>query len=152
RHKRGSPMTDALHPLEPLTPDEILAAVAIIKKEKRLASSFRFVTVTLHEPPKQSGQLYAPADSLPRQAFLILLDNATGKGYEAVVDLPAEKVARFDGLPDRVQPPIMLDEFIECEEAVKRSPEFLAALKKRGLDDVSLVMVDPWSAGVYGGE
>src|SRR6185295_5755306 len=51
-----------------------------------------------------------------------------------------------------VQPPIVLDEFIECEEAVKRSPEFLAALKKRGVDDVNLVMVDPWSAGVYGVE
>jgi primary-amine oxidase len=46
----------------------------------------------------------------------------------------------------------MLDEFIECEEAVKKSPEFLAALKKRGISDVNLVMVDPWSAGVYGTE
>ena len=34
----------------------------------------------------------------------------------------------------------------------RRSPEFLAALKKRGVEDVSLVMVDPWSAGIYGTE
>jgi primary-amine oxidase len=46
----------------------------------------------------------------------------------------------------------MLDEFMECEEAVKRSPEFIEALRKRGIEDVDLVMVDPWSAGSYGVE
>jgi len=39
-----------------------------------------------------------------------------------------------------------------ARKAVKKSPEFLAALKKRGVTDVSLVMVDPWSAGDYGVE
>lgn len=43
----------------------------------------------------------------------------------------------------------MLDEFIECEAAVKASPEFQAAIKKRGITDADLVMVDPWSAGYY---
>src|SRR5262249_40026276 len=32
------------------------------------------------------------------------------------------------------------------------SPEFQAALKKRGVKDVGLVMVEPWSAGNYGTE
>ena len=58
----------------------------------------------------------------------------------------------LDDLPESVQPPIMLDEFVECEEAVKRSPAFREALRKRGVEDVNLVMVDPWSAGVYGNE
>src|SRR5262249_29941159 len=47
---------------------------------------------------------------------------------------------------------IMLDEFGECEEVVKKSPQFKEALKKRGLTDTSLVMVEPWSAGNYGTE
>ena len=46
----------------------------------------------------------------------------------------------------------MLDEFGECEAAVRRSPLFQAALKKRGVTDADLVMVDPWSAGMYGTE
>ena len=46
----------------------------------------------------------------------------------------------------------MLDEFVECEEAVRRSPVFREAMKKRGIEDVSLVMVDAWSAGHYGNE
>jgi primary-amine oxidase len=137
------------HPLEPLTAAEIAAAVAVVRADRALPATYRFVTVTLHEPAKEAVLAGAPA---PREAFLILLDNATGRGHEAVVDLDASRVAAMHELPPGVQPPIMLDEFVECEEAVKRSPEFLAALRKRGVEDVSLVMVDPWSAGVYGTE
>jgi primary-amine oxidase len=44
-----------------------------------------------------------------------------------------------------------VDEQVECEQAVLRSPEFLAALKKHCENvDPSLVMVDIWSAGNYG--
>src|SRR5215471_15826681 len=46
----------------------------------------------------------------------------------------------------------MVDAFIECEEAAKRSPEVRTALKKQGVDADSLVMVDAWSAGHYGNE
>src|SRR5258708_35474173 len=46
----------------------------------------------------------------------------------------------------------MLDEFFECEELLKKDPDFQAALAKRGVTDMSMVMVDPWSAGYYGPE
>ena len=82
----------------------------------------------------------------------MLLDNASGTGYEALVDLTASKVVRFEALPKAIQPAIMLDEFADCEAAVKRSPEFQAALKARGVTDSGLVMVEPWSAGNYGTE
>ncbi|HTU21222.1 MAG TPA: primary-amine oxidase [Gemmataceae bacterium] len=139
----------AMHSLEPLSAEEIVAAVDLVRQHHRLSANYRFVTVTLHEPPKDDVLAGGP---VRREAFLILLDNATGRGYEVVVDLSGRAVRSLTPLPDGVQPPIMLDEFVECEQAVKRSPEFLAALKKRGVDDVSLVMVDPWSAGVYGTE
>jgi primary-amine oxidase len=140
------------HPLEPLTPAEVAAAVAAVRRDRKLPASFRFVMVQLHEPGKDVVLGHQSGKPFPREASLILLDNAEGRGYEAVVDLRAGAVTTFTALPPQVQPPIMLDEFVECEEAVKRSPEFLAALKKRGVEDVSLVMVDPWSAGVYGNE
>jgi primary-amine oxidase len=146
------PRTTPSHPLEPLTLAEIVHAVAVVRKERQLSGSFRFVTVTLNEPPKDVVRDHQPGKAFPREAFIILLDNAVGRGCEAVVDLTAGKISTFTALPEGVQPPIMLDEFVECEEAVKRCPEFLAALKKRGVEDVGLVMVDPWSAGVYGNE
>lgn len=140
------------HPLQPLTAAEIQAAVTLIRSAKELGPSYRFVTVTLHEPPKEVVLNYRDSDPVSRAAFLVLLDNAAGRGYEAVVSLTEARVVSFTALPDGVQTSIMLDEFLECEEAVKRSPEFRAALQKRGITDVNLVMVDPWSAGVYGSE
>jgi primary-amine oxidase len=142
----------ANHPLEPLSAEEIREAVSIFKAEKKPAPSVRFVMVTLNEPAKEAVLSFKTGSIVAREAFMILLDNATGRGAEAIVSLTDKKVVWHTELPDRVQPPIMLDEFVECEEAVKKSPEFLAALKKRGITDVSLVMVDPWSAGQYGGE
>ncbi len=68
------------------------------------------------------------------------------------MDLSKRTVTRYDALPEGVQPPIMLDEFGECEEAARRSPAFREACKKRGIADLSLVMIDAWSAGHYGNE
>ena len=51
-----------------------------------------------------------------------------------------------------MQPRITVDGFYECELAVKKSPQFRAAIKKRGIENVDLVMVDPWSAGNFGSE
>lgn len=144
--------TAARHALDPLEPDEIRLAVALVRQEKQLADSVRFVTVSLNEPAKESILHPRKGANTPREAFLILLDNATGRGYEAVVNLTDRTVTRFEPLPEGTQPPIMIDEFGECEEAIKCSPEFRPALKKRGIDDVSLIMVVAWSAGFFGNE
>ncbi|EEE57286.1 hypothetical protein OsJ_07344 [Oryza sativa Japonica Group] len=40
-------------------------------------------------------------------------------------------------------------EYAECEATVKSHPPFIEAMKKRGVDDMDLVMVDPWCAGYY---
>src|SRR5262249_32813308 len=140
------------HPLDPLEPDEIRLAVETLRKERRLSETVRFVTVTLNEPAKALMLRPHSPRTTPRQAFPILLDNAAGRGYEAVVDLTRRSVTRYEALPEGVQPPVMFDEFGECEEAVKQSPAFRAALKKRGVEDAGLVMVDAWSAGHYGNE
>jgi primary-amine oxidase len=148
----ASPESDARHPLDPLNPDEIRDAAAIIRDVKKLSSTFRFVTVALNEPAKARVLDPRAGEPIDREAFLVLLDNATGTGYEAVVNLKARSVTRFDALARGVQPPIMLDEFAECEEAARKCPAFREALKKRGIEDMSLVMIDAWSAGHYGNE
>lgn len=140
------------HPLDSLSAAELQGAVAILRKDKKLGSDFRFVSCTLDEPARSVVLGHKPGQEFPRRVFLVLLDNNSGAGYEAVVDLAAKSVTRFEALPKGIQPAIMLDEFGECEEAVKKSPLFKAALKKRGLTDTSLVMVEPWSAGNYGTE
>jgi primary-amine oxidase len=149
---RASDIPATRHPLDPLGPDEIGRAVAAVRKERRLAGDVRFVAVSLKEPSKEVVRRWRPGDVPPREAFLILLDGASGRGYEAVVDLGPGALRRFEALPEGVQPPIMIDEFAECEEAVRGAPAFREAMKRRGIEDLSLVMIDAWSAGHYGNE
>jgi len=139
------------HPLEPLSVDEIAVAIDILRTERKLGERVRFVSVSLHEPSKAAVLEYPSAGPVDRQAFAILLDNAAGRTYEAVVSLDRRSVTAWDEIAD-VQPAIMLDEFLECEEACKASPEWQAAMRKRGITDFSLCMVDPWSAGNFGVE
>src|SRR5207244_12725418 len=47
---------------------------------------------------------------------------------------------------------VMLYDFFTCEHLRKNNEEFQAALAKRGITDMEMVMVDPWSAGYYGPE
>ena len=42
------------HPLDPLTGAEIEAATGILKRDRNLAGSARFVYVTLREPAKET--------------------------------------------------------------------------------------------------
>jgi len=141
--------TSVLHPLEPLTADEVKQAVAIVRSEKNVGAAFRFPCVTLNEPAKSVVLSFKPSDPVNREAFLILLDNATGNTYEAIVSLTAGKVISWKHIPG-VQPNIMADELSECEQAVKSHPEFVAALAKRGIQDLDRVVVDPWAIGNFG--
>lgn len=136
------------HPLDPLTAAEIAQAVEIIHRAKGLGETWRFASVVLHEPTKDVVLASEMEGRCPRQAFLVLLDNATGHTYEAIVDLTRAQVVAWQHIPG-VQPRIMADEMAEGELAVKADPAFQAALAKRGLT-VDQVMVDLWSVGHYG--
>lgn len=142
-------MPEIAHPLEPLTPEEIIAAVKIARTEKNLGPAVRFASVTLFEPSKSVVLNYKPGDPFAREAELLLIDDEKRSVYEAVVSLSEQKVTRWKEIPG-VQPPILMDEFFECEQLVKADPAYQEALRKRGITDFDLVMVDPWSPGYYG--
>ena len=137
------------HPLDPLTAEEIIEAASILRTQRQLGVRVRFETIVLQEPPKEVVLNFQPGDSIERSAFLVILDNDDAATYEAVVSLNEGRVVSWRHVPG-VQPRVMLDEFSECEAAVKANPDFRAAIRKRGITDPDLVMVDPWSAGNYG--
>jgi primary-amine oxidase len=85
-----------------------------------------------------------------RQAFAVLIDRASGVAFEAVVDLDRQVVDEWRELPAGTQPAVMLDEFDECEAGCKADPRVVEALAARGLTDLDLVCIEPWSAGYYG--
>ncbi len=138
------------HPLEPLTAEEVRRAVQLLKKGGKVTPTTRVISVALREPDK--ARVHRGETGLPREAFAVLFDNAANACHEATVSLSEEKLLDWKHVPG-VQPTMTIDEQVECEQAVLRSPEFKAALKKHaGTDDTSLVMVDIWSAGNYGSE
>jgi len=141
--------TFVLHPLEPLTAEEIIRALHILRTERHLSERARIVSVRLHEPPKEVVIHFKQGDPITREAFIVVLDNTDGATYEAIVSITGGKVISWQHIPG-VQPSIMIDEFFECEKTVKAHPDFQAALHKRGITNLDLVMVDPWSAGNYG--
>lgn len=147
----SAPSLPARHPLEPLSAEEVAAAVAIARQERSLGSSFRFPCVTLKEPAKAFVLQYKEGDPFEREAFLIVLDNATGSTYEVIISLTQKRMTDWRLIPG-VQPNIMPDELVECEAAVKQHPDFIAALAKRGITDLELVVVDPWAPGNFGFE
>ncbi len=137
------------HPLDPLTIEEVATAVAISRNDKHLGRHYRFAVVSLQEPDKSVVNRFQPGDPIERQVFLVVLDNDTGISYEAVVSLNQDCLISWQPMPG-IQPRIMTDEVVEAEAAIKAHPEFQAALRKRGITNLDLVMVDPWVPGHFG--
>jgi len=144
-----NPSVAVLHPLDPLSAAEIRAAVAVVRASGRVGSDVLFVRVFLHEPAKPDVLGFREGDPLERQAFVLIRDRRARTNYESVVSITDRAVVSWKEVPG-VQPPITLDEFFECERMVQANPAWQASMKKRGVNDFSLAMVDPWSAGHYG--
>ena len=123
-------LLETQHPLEPLTAEEVATAVAVVRAQN-VGEQFRFPCVVLHEPPKSVVLNFQTGDPTNREAFLILLDNTTGRTYEAIVSLTEGKVTSWKHIPD-VQPNIMPDELGECEAAVKAHPGVPSRYGKAG--------------------
>ena len=144
------PITLVGHPLEPLTAAEIAAAADILRAEQGLGVTARFVFVELHEPPKAAVLAWSATDEpLPREAHVVLYERSERTTYEAVVSLTDRSVKSFAAVPG-VQAPIMDEEFMACEQIVQADPRWQEAMRKRGVTDFSLTMVDPWASSWTG--
>ena len=139
------------HPLDPLTAAEIEAASQILKQDRGLAASARFVYVTLREPAKDAVLNYQPGQEFDREAHIVLRERAEHRTYEAVVSITAGQVRMYREVPG-VQPAIMLEEFLATEEAVRKDPRWQEAMRRRGVTDFGMAMIDPWSVGYNGPE
>jgi primary-amine oxidase len=139
------------HPLDPLTAEEIEAACRILKQDLGLAASARFVYVTLREPAKDAVLRYRRGDAFEREAHVVLRERVECRTYEAVVSITAGEVRLWRELPG-VQPAVMLEEFLATEATVKKDARWQEAMRRRGITDFDMVMIDPWSVGYAGPE
>ena len=138
------------HPLDPLTADEVARAWSLARAQDGLGPRVRVISIALAEPPREALREPAAASHpAERAALVVLIDRDVSKTYEAVVSLTQRRVSSWAHVPG-VQPAIVLDEFVECEAAVRADPGWQAAMRRRGVTDFSLAMVDAWSAGNFG--
>ncbi|GAA4553567.1 primary-amine oxidase [Pseudonocardia xishanensis] len=139
------------HPLDPLTADEVTAAAALLTSLRRLTGAARFVFVSLHEPAKADLLAWSPGDPVDRRAEIVLYDRSTRTTSEAVVSLTTGELVSWRDRPG-VQPPITAEEFVSTEDIVRADPRWQEAMRRRGVTDLTLAMIDPWASSWTGPE
>ena len=128
---------------------EIEAAAAVITESDYATPTLKFVMISLAEPAKTAELTFTGGPEVPRQAFVTMYDAKTI--YEAVVDLDARVIDSWTPIPGRF-PSYLVEHMTGVEEKVMGDVRWQEALRKRGVTDFSLAMVDPWPAGYYGGQ
>ncbi|KAJ1391881.1 Copper amine oxidase, catalytic domain [Sesbania bispinosa] len=136
--------------------------VVLLEPDKRvvaLADAYFFPPFQPSLLPRTKGGPVIPNKLPPRCARLVVYNKKTNETSIWIVELSQVhattrgghhrgKVISSHVVPD-VQPPIDAVEYAECEAIVKDFPPFREAMKKRGIEDMDLVMVDTWCVGHY---
>jgi primary-amine oxidase len=150
----GAP-TGTAHPLDPLSPQEIDAAVAVARADGRLGERTRFWGATLDEHHARAVAA-GTEDAGQRRIRLVAMDYSGSAAWEIDVAIPAagapaDAAGRtLDWRPlDPRRAGITSEEARAAAQACRESPEFQAALAKRGITDMSLVVIDAESMGGF---
>ncbi|MGV0701934.1 primary-amine oxidase [Mycolicibacterium porcinum] len=135
------------YPLDPLSAAEFRAVAAILRREHGVGEGWRIASVELVEPSKAELADFDGGGATPaRRAAVICLDRSANATYKGVVSLTDDRVESFDHVPG-VQANFTVDEFVECDEVLRRHPDVIAALAKRGITDLDNVFMDTWTYG-----
>ena len=138
--------TDVAHPLDPLTTEEIAAAVDVLEAEWEVADDVVYHNVVLDEPEKEFVRSFEPGDHFDREAFIVVRQD--GETYEATVSITGEELLGVEHVED-VQPAITPPEVDQAEQVVINDPEWQEAAAKRGVENFDLAIVDPWPASGF---
>ncbi|HEX2384271.1 MAG TPA: primary-amine oxidase [Acidimicrobiales bacterium] len=135
-----------VHPLEPLTGDEIARAVELLRaKEDGVEDTMLIARVVLDEPTKDElGQTV-----VERRAAITVVPGPGADLIEAVVSLTDEVVTSCVDVHD-VRAALLFEESLNAIVAVMENEQWQQAMRKRGVDDFSKVQLDPWPAGRFG--
>ena len=126
-------------------------AVAILRESGHLSESARFSSALPVEPPKAAVRAFRPGDAFERELRLVGFDPEREGSFDARVSLSQGKLMRFDAIPSGQAGLGMMD-MIKAIQTVKNDPGWQAAMRKRGIEDFSLVQVDPWVTGGFEAE
>jgi primary-amine oxidase len=142
------------HPLEPLTAAELETAAKLYRREVNgtlgdAAADGLFSTIVLEEPTRAELAAYADGAGTPidRRARVWAIGGPDVL-VEAIANLTHDRLDRVTPL-DGAKPPMLFDEIINAAEALKSDERWIAALAKRGVEDLETVQMDPWPPGTF---
>lgn len=137
-------MAPKLHPLDPLTPDEISKSSSIIRQNIPNFNGI-FNSITLKEPEKVFLIAHWNEEKeVDRKAFVILIENGTGKVIEILVNLTKEEIESKVLVPDGNQPTLTPEDCFEAERITKSDQGVKLRCAKLGFPDMETVVGDPW--------
>ncbi|KAK3041858.1 hypothetical protein RJ639_000374 [Escallonia herrerae] len=129
------------------------------KQVVALADAYFFPPFQPSLLPRTKGGPIIPSKLPPRQARLVVYNKKSNETSIWTVELSEVHAVTRGGhhrgkvmsskVVPNVQPPMDAVEYAECEAVVKDFPPFREAMKKRGIEDMDLVMVDPWCVGYH---
>lgn len=134
------------HPLDPLSPEEFRAVAGILRRDRGFTDRWRFASIELKEPTKQAVRAFTVGDPVVREALVVCWNRDDGSAHKAMVSLTEDRVVAWTELGDE-QPNMTMDEYREADEMLRSHPQVIAALAKRGITDLSRVLMDSWAYG-----
>ena len=137
------------HPLDPLTWQEYWTVLEVLQSNKHLDESTRFSHINLIQPDKSLVWEWSASKNYSRVAYAIA--HQGDKTYRAEVNLTNRKLNSYKELKG-IQPAWLSEEFGSMAEKVKQYPDFIAAMKKRGYDDLTFIDIVFWPPGYFGTE
>ena len=124
----------------PLNESEIRQAVAAVRRDGGLDASAWFETISLDE-----SHLFGDS----RAAYVCCYEASSNRCFAGILHFDSDELHDWRHI-EGVQPRILPDEFEMACKLAREDEAFLEALKKRGIDDASRVLIESWSAGNFG--
>ncbi|KAF2457389.1 copper amine oxidase [Lineolata rhizophorae] len=145
-----------MHPLSPLSADEIAAASALVRSLWPAGTDLQFKVIMLEEPEKSDVLPYLDAEhaqqSLPkidRRAWVNYYIRNTSKFHEAIINLSRQTIERHVRLGLNQHGNGDAEEIVAVEQAALKDESVLAEVAKLKIPEGSVLVIDPW---IYGSD
>ena len=134
------------HPLDRCTGGELEHAVDILKKSGNLSDQAFFSSGFADEPDKSVVLNFERGNPFERVIRLIGHDPKQKQSFDARVSLTKIELVRFDWIEDG-QVAACKQDVVKIVGILFETKACVDALRKRGIEDLSLVHVETWVAG-----
>ncbi|KAF3017420.1 hypothetical protein E8E14_005476 [Neopestalotiopsis sp. 37M] len=137
----------ALHPLDPLSIEEIAIASDLLRKHAS-GQRLKFNCVTLREPSRAEYSSWKANQAArpDRRAYAIVLKGGSAEVATAVANISKRKVEEWKDTND-VAPTLTLDDLDHLEHNARKDARVIEACREVGITDMSKIYVDAWAIG-----